>query len=115
MPDTIEETEVEDGSVFAEEDVCDECADHREEVGAHGEEVVVGHRLFAVHVGELTIGAEQVSGHEDDQDALHAIETEAFCEFVSDDEGDASGELGLFRVRGGEVLFVCHWWMGLGL
>ena len=105
---TVEQAEIEDGTVFTKEDVGDECAEHREEVGAHGEEMVVGHRFIAAHIGILAIGTQEVGGHEDDQDALHAIETEAFGEFVPDDKGDASGELGLGRVRGGKVLFFAH-------
>ena len=113
MTDAIQETEIEDGSVFAEEDVGDEGADHWEEVRAHGEEVVDGHGLFAVHGVEFAVWAQEVGGHEDDEDALHAVEGEAFGEFIADDVGDTPWELGLFGVWGGEVLFVGHELVGL--
>jgi len=51
----------------------------------------------------------EILGHEDGQNGLHAVETESFGSLVADDEGDARGHAGQFRIRGSAVFAHRSW------
>ena len=94
MPHAVHDREQHDGEILPEEDISDQGPDEGCDVHRTGEHVVPVPRLGIIHGLRIGIIAHhpQIGRHEDDEDALHSIETETFGSLVSDDERNATGK-----------------------
>ena len=96
VAEAVHHREQHDGAVLAKKRVGDERADHGKKVRAGNKP---RHPFARLGVG-VVVGrarrSHQVLRHEDGKNRLHAVEREAFCRFVADDEWNARGHAGRF-------------------
>ena len=89
MAEAVDDGQVHDGAVLAQEAVADDGAEEAQAIKSGGEEVVVALGVGLAHGVERAAAVQEVLRHEDHQDALHAVERKALGGLVPDDVGNA--------------------------
>lgn len=89
MAQAVDQRQAQDRPVLSQERVGQDGSQDRKEIDARIEGVIPGHGVRVTHRGRSAARVHQVLRHEDDEDALHAVEAESLGRFISDDVGDA--------------------------